>query len=84
MKERVMDVEQQTLMQMHQDGEIKDTEMVDEEKMNDLVSAVSKLSTSDSSPTSIRFGHRHSRGITFLPRSVQQNTNRPSQSTKKR
>ncbi|KAH7683222.1 Alpha-SNAP protein [Dioscorea alata] len=84
MKERDMDVEQQTLMQTHQDGEIKDTEMVDEEKMNDLVSAVSKLSTSDATPTSIRFGHRHSRGITFLPRSVQQNTNRPSQSTKKR
>ncbi|KAM0935944.1 putative transcription factor C2H2 family [Dioscorea sansibarensis] len=82
--ERDMDVAEQTLMQTHQDGEIKDTEMAEEEKMNDLVSAVSKLSTSDSIPTSISFGHRHSRGFTFLPRSVRQNVSRASQSTKKR
>ncbi|WOG96367.1 hypothetical protein DCAR_0415702 [Daucus carota subsp. sativus] len=44
---------------------------VDEETMSGLVSAVSKLSTSDSSPSSISFGRRHTRGLTFVPRSVQ-------------
>lgn len=42
-----------------------------EEAINDLASAVSKLSTSDSSPSSISFGRRHARGFTFVPRAVQ-------------
>lgn len=44
---------------------------VENETMNSLVSAVSKLSTSDSSPSSISFGRRPTRGLTFVPRSVQ-------------
>ncbi|KAM7509774.1 hypothetical protein LguiB_008649 [Lonicera macranthoides] len=44
---------------------------VEEEAINGLVSAVSKLSTSDSSPSSISFGRRHNRGLTFAPRAVQ-------------
>ncbi|XP_059643094.1 uncharacterized protein LOC132284966 [Cornus florida] len=44
---------------------------VEKETMDGLVSAVSKLSTSDSSPSSISFGRRHTRGFTFVPRAVQ-------------
>lgn len=44
---------------------------VENETMNSLVSAVSKLSTSDSSPSSISFGRRPTRGLTFVPRNVQ-------------
>ncbi|KAJ0988801.1 hypothetical protein J5N97_007157 [Dioscorea zingiberensis] len=82
-KGRGMDVEQNISPQTHENEEIADTEMVDEEKMNDLVSAVSKLSTSDSTPASVSFGHRHSRGFALLPRSVRQNTKQTSQSTMK-
>ena len=42
------------------------------EEMEDLISAVSKLSTTNSSPPCISFGRRHARGFQFLPRSVQQ------------
>lgn len=44
---------------------------VENETIDDLVSAVSKLSASDSVPSSISFGRRHNRGLTFVPRSVQ-------------
>lgn len=44
---------------------------VEGESIDGLISAVSKLSTSDSSPSSISFGHRHTRGLTFVPRAVQ-------------
>lgn len=44
---------------------------VENESVDGLVSAVSKLSTSDSSPSSISFGRRHTRGLTFVPRAVQ-------------
>lgn len=44
---------------------------VEEETLDGLVSAVSNLSTSDSSPSSISFGRRHTRGFTFVPRAVQ-------------
>ncbi|KAF5188966.1 Zinc finger protein [Thalictrum thalictroides] len=47
------------------------TGMEVDETINNLVSAVSKLSTSDSSPSSVSFGRRHTRGLTFLPRAVQ-------------
>lgn len=43
---------------------------VEDETIDGLVSAVSKLSTSDSSPLSVSFGHRHTRGLTFVPRAV--------------
>ncbi|XVF60025.1 hypothetical protein PTKIN_Ptkin08bG0009600 [Pterospermum kingtungense] len=44
---------------------------VEKETMDDLVSAVSKLSTSDSTPSTISFGRRSTRGLTFVPRSIQ-------------
>ncbi|KAI4348320.1 hypothetical protein L6164_009055 [Bauhinia variegata] len=43
---------------------------VENAAIDDLTSAVSKLSTSDS-PSSISFGRRHTRGLTFVPRSIQ-------------
>ncbi|KAL3722972.1 hypothetical protein ACJRO7_035205 [Eucalyptus globulus] len=43
---------------------------VENEAVDELVSAVSKLSTSDS-PTSISFGRRHTRGLPFVPRAIQ-------------
>ncbi|XP_059450728.1 uncharacterized protein LOC132181496 [Corylus avellana] len=49
---------------------------VENESIDGLVSAVSKLSTSDSSPSTISFGRRHTRGLTFVPRAVQRE-NRP-------
>ncbi|KAJ7967587.1 Zinc finger protein [Quillaja saponaria] len=45
---------------------------VENETMDGLVSAVSRLSTSDTSPSSISFGRRHTRGLTLVPRAVQQ------------
>ncbi|XP_028772499.1 zinc finger protein 511 [Neltuma alba] len=44
---------------------------VDNATMDGLVTAVSKLSTSDSTPSSVSFGRRHTRGLTFVPRAVQ-------------
>ncbi|XP_057541974.1 uncharacterized protein LOC130820568 isoform X2 [Amaranthus tricolor] len=44
---------------------------VDDDTMEGLTSAISRLSTSDSVPSSISFGRRHSRGLAFVPRSVQ-------------
>lgn len=44
---------------------------VEDETMDGLVSAVSKLSTGDSSPSTVSFGRRHTRGLTFVPRAVQ-------------
>lgn len=44
---------------------------VEQETIDGLVSAVSKLTTADTSPSSISFGRRHTRGFTFVPRSVQ-------------
>ncbi|XP_071734938.1 uncharacterized protein [Rutidosis leptorrhynchoides] len=47
---------------------------IEEETLNGLVSAVSKLTTSDSTPSNISFGRRHIRGVTFVPRAVQRET----------
>ncbi|GAB4847991.1 hypothetical protein Ancab_002652 [Ancistrocladus abbreviatus] len=47
-----------------------DAMQVEDETLNNLVSAVSTLSTSDSRPSSISFGRRHSRGLTSAPRAV--------------
>ncbi|KAK6153165.1 hypothetical protein DH2020_012804 [Rehmannia glutinosa] len=46
------------------------TMQVEEENIDNLVSAVSRLSTSDS-PSAISFGRRHTRGLTFVPRAIQ-------------
>lgn len=53
--------------------EPKERRMEVEGELDDLASAVSKLSTLDSMPSSISFGHRHARGFTFVPRSLRQN-----------
>lgn len=53
------------------------------EGVDDLVSAVSKLSTSDSSPLNISFGHRHARAFPFVPRSIRQSSKQTSQSERK-
>ncbi|XP_018815453.1 zinc finger protein 511 [Juglans regia] len=50
---------------------------VENESIDGLVSAVSKLSTSDSSPSSVSFGRRHTRGLSFVPRAVQRDKIRP-------
>lgn len=44
---------------------------MEEDAMDELVSSVSKLSTSDSL-SSISFGRRNTRGLAFIPRAVQQ------------
>lgn len=43
---------------------------IEDNTMNDVVSAVSRLSTSDT-PSTISFGRRHARGLAFVPRAVQ-------------
>ncbi|KAJ3701471.1 hypothetical protein LUZ61_005176 [Rhynchospora tenuis] len=58
-----------------------------EMEVEDIVSGISKLSTVDaSSPSSVSFGHRHSRGFAFVPRSVRnqnQNQNYKKEATRK-
>ncbi|KAJ9152713.1 hypothetical protein P3X46_026248 [Hevea brasiliensis] len=51
-------------------GETSSKMEVEGETIDGLVSAVSRLSTSDSSPSSISFGRHHTRGFIFLPRAV--------------
>lgn len=87
-KETHMDIDGKTSKQMHRkyqpkqaghEETKKETDMEVEERMDDLVSAVSKLSTSDSTPSSISFGHRHARGFAFVPRSIRQNRKQQSE-----
>lgn len=61
---------------VHKREEASSTMEIEEETISGLVSAVSKLSTSDSTPSSVSFGRRHTRGFTFVPRAVQ-NEKRP-------
>ncbi|KAF6148489.1 hypothetical protein GIB67_038844 [Kingdonia uniflora] len=49
----------------------EDTGMEIDEAVDSLVSGVSRLGTSDSSPSSVSFGRRHNRGFTFVPRAVE-------------
>lgn len=57
---------------MHEKDEETSSNMeVEKEMMDELVSAVTKLSTSDSTPSTISFGRRNTRGLTFVPRSIQ-------------
>ncbi|KAE8785948.1 hypothetical protein D1007_40287 [Hordeum vulgare] len=53
--------------------EAKESDMEVEQKIDELSSAVSRLSTADSVPSSVTFGHRRARGLTFVPRSIRQN-----------
>ncbi|KAL1206043.1 hypothetical protein V5N11_018113 [Cardamine amara subsp. amara] len=45
-------------------------EVEDKTSLGGLVSALSTLTTSDSTPSNVSFGRRHGRGLTFVPRSV--------------
>ncbi|XP_076913405.1 uncharacterized protein LOC143572019 [Bidens hawaiensis] len=48
---------------------------VEEETLDGLVSGISRLTTSDSStPSTVDFGRRRTRGLTFVPRAVQRET----------
>ncbi|KAL5797197.1 hypothetical protein ACOSQ2_002017 [Xanthoceras sorbifolium] len=63
---------QKTLRRQALDSkEASSTMEVEDETIDGLVSAVSKLSTSDSTPSSVSFGRHHTRGLTFVPRTVQ-------------
>lgn len=57
--------------QVIQDREETAEMEVESETILGLISGVSRLSTSDSTPASISFGRRHTRGLTFVPRAVQ-------------
>ncbi|PKA56526.1 hypothetical protein AXF42_Ash015299 [Apostasia shenzhenica] len=62
-----------------QNAEQSQVDGMEVEEMNKLVSAVSKLSTSNTTtPSAISFGHRHSRGFTFVPRAVRQSAEHQS------
>ncbi|CAK7328321.1 unnamed protein product [Dovyalis caffra] len=63
---------QQRKQAIHRSEETSNKMDIEGETIDGLVSAVSKLSTSDSSPSSISFGRRNTRGVTFVPRAVQQ------------
>ena len=56
---------------LHKREEASSNMEIEDETISNLVSAVSKLSTSDSTPSSVSFGRRHTRGFTFVPRAVQ-------------
>lgn len=45
-------------------------EVEDKASVDGLVSALSTLTTSDTTPSNVSFGRRHGRGLTFVPRSV--------------
>ncbi|KAL3813901.1 hypothetical protein ACJIZ3_015169 [Penstemon smallii] len=55
---------------LHKTDDASTAMQVEEESIDNLVSAVSKLSTSDS-PSAISFGRRHTRGLNFVPRAIQ-------------
>lgn len=55
----------------------------EDETMDDLISAISKLNTGDSSPSSVSFGRRHTHGLTFVPRNVQRERRPDSAPTKR-
>uniref|UniRef100_A0A0A9EQI3 Uncharacterized protein n=1 Tax=Arundo donax TaxID=35708 RepID=A0A0A9EQI3_ARUDO len=57
----------------HHHEEAKENEMEVNKKIEALTSAVLKLSTADSTPASVTFGHCRSHGLTFVPRSIRQN-----------
>lgn len=64
---------------LHKTEDASTAMQVEQENIDSLVSAVSRLSTSDS-PSSISFGRRHTRGLTFVPRVIQKEK-RPDQAS---
>ncbi|XP_006663466.1 zinc finger protein 511 [Oryza brachyantha] len=67
------DVKESKENEQHSCKEPSNSEMEVDKQIDELSSAVSKLSTADSTPSSISFGHRRSRGLAFVPRSIRQN-----------
>ncbi|CAM8962527.1 unnamed protein product [Rhodiola kirilowii] len=68
----------------HNNKEEPSTQMeVEDPNMDNLVSAVSKLTTCDSTPSSISFGRWNTRGFSFIPRAVQQGKKQPTSTTSK-
>ncbi|XP_068664940.1 uncharacterized protein [Aristolochia californica] len=55
--------------------ETKETDMEVDKKIDDLVSRISNLRTSDSSPSKVSFGRRSTRGFAFVTPTVQQKQN---------
>lgn len=53
----------------YQTQETSSAMQVEEERIDNLVSAVSKLTTADS-PSAISFGRSRTRGLSFVPRAV--------------
>lgn len=72
-KEKEHDHQESKENEHHQ--EAKESDMEVEQKIDELSSAVSRLSTADSVPSSITFGHRRARGLTFVPRSISKGIN---------
>ncbi|CAI9111588.1 OLC1v1011846C1 [Oldenlandia corymbosa var. corymbosa] len=68
-RHRRRNLHKKVLRKTETDGSSGDMQ-IEEDTMDELVSSVSKLSTSES-PSSISFGRRHTRGLTFVPRAVQ-------------
>lgn len=56
-------------------------EVEDKASLDGLVSALSTLTTSDTTPSNVSFGRRHGRGLTFVPRSVHREKPTNSSST---
>uniref|UniRef100_A0ACD5X2F7 Uncharacterized protein n=1 Tax=Avena sativa TaxID=4498 RepID=A0ACD5X2F7_AVESA len=57
----------------HHQDKVKENEMEVAQKIDELTSAVSNLSTADSMPLIISFGHRRSHGLTLVPRFIRKN-----------
>nr|XP_043634162.1 zinc finger protein 511 [Erigeron canadensis] len=74
-KERVKEYQcEERQMALITDDEGSTAMQIEEETLNGLVSSVSRLTTSDSTPAAISFGRHHTRGLTFVPRSVLRET----------
>ncbi|CAN8236467.1 unnamed protein product [Cochlearia groenlandica] len=56
-------------------------EVEDKTNIDGLVSSLSALTTTDTTPSNVSFGRRHGRGLTFVPRSVHKEDRTKSSST---
>lgn len=69
-KERIKKTQRKRQQQQQhatEDEEGSSAMQVEEETLDGLVSALSKLTPSDSSPSAVSFGRRHTRGLAFVP-----------------
>lgn len=73
-KKRREKLQRQRVSKLEHEEDKKDSsdamEVEDKSSVDGLVSALSTLTTSDSTPSNVSFGRRHGRGLTFVPRSV--------------